>query len=240
MAVILYHKKLSDGFFLLKAEAHARVFPGQFYMLRAWGDCPVLSRPVSVYDADGDGVTFLYKVVGKGTRIISKLKPGDDITLQGPYGNGFFDVLGDASGSIAMVGGGVGIAPFYYTAKKLKIKYPKVSVDMYLGFSGTPLLLDAFGRVSDNLVTDVGGYITDKIAPEKYGQILTCGPQAMMRALYQKCKTAGVSEKLYVSLENRMACGIGTCLVCRCRTTGGNKKTCADGPVFKGEAVFSL
>jgi len=236
LSVILFNKKLTGDFYLLKAEADDRVFPGQFYMLRAWGDYPVLSRPISVYDADGEGITFLYKVVGKGTEIFSKLKPGDEITLQGPYGNGFPII----SGSIAMVGGGVGIAPFYYTAKKVREKYPAAVIDMFLGFSGTPLLLDEFGLVSDNLITDVGGYITDKVAPEKYGHILTCGPEPMMRALYQKCKASGVAEKLYVSLETRMACGIGTCLACSCKTTGGNKKTCADGPVFKGEAVFSL
>ena len=240
MALVLFNKKLTEDFYLLKAKAGAGALPGQFYMLRAWGDYPVLSRPVSVYDADGEGVTFLYKVIGKGTGIFSRLKPGDEITLQGPYGNGFSEVFGDASGRIAMVGGGVGIAPFYFTAKQIREKHPGAKIDMFLGFSTIPLLLDEFRSVSDNLITDVGGYITDKIAPEKYDTILTCGPEPMMRALYRKCEAAGALERLYVSLETRMACGIGSCLVCSCKTTGGNKKTCSDGPVFKGEAVFSL
>jgi dihydroorotate dehydrogenase electron transfer subunit len=84
----------------------------------------------------------------------------------------------------------------------------------------------------------VGGFITDEIEPAGYDHIFTCGPEVMMRALYGKCKRAGAAGKVYVSMENRMACGVGACLVCSCGTTGGNKKVCRDGPVFKGEAVF--
>ncbi len=94
--------------------------------------------------------------------------------------------------------------------------------------------------MSDKLITDVGGYITDKIEPKAYDYIFTCGPNAMMLALYKKCALQNGSDKLYVSLENRMACGIGACLVCTCKTVGGNKKVCADGPVFPGKAVYSL
>ena len=84
---------------------------GQFYMLRAWNEYPVLSRPISVFDADPETVSFLYKVVGKGTEIFAGLKAGDEITLDGPHGNGFPEV----KGKVALVGGGVGIAPVSYT-----------------------------------------------------------------------------------------------------------------------------
>lgn len=235
MSVILSNQQLSSDFYLMKAECSDAAAPGQFYMLRAWGDIPVLSRPVSVYDADAKSVTFLYRVVGQGTEIFSRLKPGGEITLQGPYGNGFPDV----QGKVALVGGGVGIAPLFLTAKEIRRKHGDAQVDIFLGFRDAPLLLDAFKAVSDRLVTDVGGYITDRVEPGVYDAVLTCGPEPMMRALYQKCIAQNAASRLYVSMENRMACGIGACLVCTCKTVGGNKKTCKDGPVFKGEAVFS-
>lgn len=234
MAKILYNKRLSKDFHLMAAKCGDAVRQGQFYMLRAWDTYPVLSRPISVYDCDGTSVTFLYKVVGEGTDIFSRLEAGNEITLQGPYGNGF----PEAGGKIALVGGGVGIAPLFITAKRLK--QSGCEVDIFLGFSDGAILADEYKQVSDSVDIDVGGYITDKVEPENYDFIFTCGPEVMMRALYKKCAEHGVSQRLYVSLENRMACGIGACLVCSCKTTNGNRKVCKDGPVFKAEEVFSI
>jgi dihydroorotate dehydrogenase electron transfer subunit len=203
-------------------------------MLRAWERYPVLSRPISVFDSDGETVSFLYKVVGRGTEILSGLEAGDDITLQGPLGSAFPEV----SGKIALVGGGVGIAPFYVAAKQLKAAHSNCLLDLYLGFSDRALLTDDYRRMADNVTVNVGGFITDEIDPEGYDHLFACGPEVMMRALYGKCKKAGAEGKVYVSMENRMACGVGACLVCSCGTAEGNKKVCKDGPVFKGEAVF--
>jgi dihydroorotate dehydrogenase electron transfer subunit len=208
---------------------------GQFYMLRAWGNYPVLSRPISVFDSDGQTVSFLYKVVGKGTEIFAELKAGDSVTLQGPLGNSFPEV----DGRIALVGGGVGIAPLFLAAKQLRAAHPDCLLDIYLGFSDQALLTNEYQRVTDSVTIDVGGFITDKVDPSRYDHLLTCGPEVMMRALYGKCKGAD-ANKIYVSMENRMACGVGACLVCSCKTTGGNKKVCKDGPVFNGKDVFGL
>jgi dihydroorotate dehydrogenase electron transfer subunit len=207
---------------------------GQFYMLRAWARYPVLSRPISVFDSDGGTVSFLYKVIGKGTEIFSGLKAKEDITLQGPLGSAFPEV----TGKIALVGGGVGIAPFYLAARQLKSAHPECRVDLYLGFSDGAILTDDYQEKADKVTVNVGGFITDEIDPAGYDHIFACGPEVMMRALYSKCREAGAAGKVYVSMENRMACGVGACLVCSCRTAGGNKKVCKDGPVFKGEAVF--
>lgn len=236
MSEILYNKRLSEDFFLLKAKHGNNSVPGQFYMLRAWESYPVLSRPISVFDSDGESVTFLYKVVGEGTEIFSRLKAGDDITLFGPYGNGFPGI----DGKLALVGGGVGIAPLYFAAKRFKAARTGGTVDIFLGFSGEAVLVKEFGQAADRVVVDIGGYITDKIEPEGYDCVMACGPEAMMRALYKKCAAKGAGDRLYVSMENRMACGIGACLVCSCKTSGGNKKACKDGPVFTGEAVFGI
>lgn len=234
MAEILQNEQVSDDFYLMKVKKENQAAMWQFYMLRAWNEYPVLSRPISVFDADPETVSFLYKVVGKGTEIFTKLKAGDEITLDGPHGNGFPEV----KGKIALVGGGVGIAPLYLTAKTLKKLDPDTKVDIYLGFSGQPILTDRYEAVADQVKVNVGGFVTDDIDPREYDFILTCGPEIMMKVLYRKCRDLKAKAPVYVSMENRMACGIGACLVCTCKTSKGNRRACKDGPVMLGNEVF--
>lgn len=236
MSKILSNEQLSQDFFLMRVEHENTAQMGQFYMMRAWDKYPVLSRPISVYDTDRDTISFLYKVVGEGTEIFSKLEAGDDITLQGPLGN----TVPDFTGKIALVGGGVGIAPLYLAAKQLKRQAPDCTIDIFLGFSDSVILEEEYREICDNLKVNLGGFVTDDISPQDYDHIFTCGPEIMMEVLYNKCKENGVGDRLYVSMENRMACGVGACLVCTCKTTDGNKKACKDGPIFKGEAVFEV
>lgn len=230
MSKVLLNEKLSEDFYLLKVSEKNKADIGQFYMIRSWGKYPILSRPISVFDSDGENISFLYKVVGEGTKLLSDIKEGDDITLNGPYGNGFPLV----EGKVALVGGGLGIAPLYLTAKKLK----NAQVDIYLGFSSKAVLTKEYEEVSDNLKINVGGFITDEIDPRNYDYILTCGPEIMMKTLYNKCVSLNAKAKLYVSMEKKMACGMGICLVCSCKTKNGNKKVCTDGPVFEASEVF--
>lgn len=238
MGKIICNQKVGEDFYLMKAEQKNNAAMGQFYMLRAWDTYPVLSRPISVYDADKDTVSFLYKVVGKGTELLAQLKAGDEITLDGPHGNGFPSVPG--AKKIALVGGGVGIAPLYLAAKTYKKENPDCLVDIYLGFSGEPVLTQEYEAAADTVTVNVGGFVTDDINPNEYDAIMTCGPTVMMRVLYDKCVRCGAEAPLYVSMENRMACGIGACLVCSCKTSGGNRKVCKDGPVFSGSEVFGV
>lgn len=234
MSKIISNIKLSKDFYLMRVEEKNSAKMGQFYMLRAWETYPVLSRPISIYDADSDSISFLYKVVGKGTKYFSTLEAGDEISLEGPLGTGFPSV----KGKIALVGGGVGIAPFYLVAKELKETYRDVKIDIYLGFSDEVILKDEFEKLCDKLTINVGGFITDEIDTREYDTIMTCGPEIMMKVLYDKCKKEGTKDKLYVSMENRMACGIGACLVCTCKTSKGNKRACKEGPVMLGKEVF--
>ena len=236
MGKIRSNKKVDQDFYLMIVEQENDARMGQFYMLRAWDTYPVLSRPISVFDADGQTVSFLYKVIGKGTKMLSELEAGEEITLDGPHGNGFPELAGKKK--IALVGGGVGIAPLFLAAKTYKAADPEVQVDIYLGFSGEPILIDEYREVADNVTVNVGGFVTDDIDPCAYDAICTCGPGIMMKVLYEKCQKVGATAPLYVSMENRMACGIGACLVCTCKTSGGNKKVCKDGPVFLGSEVF--
>ncbi len=233
-AAVLRNTRLSEDFYLIKVRHKNTAAMGQFYMLRAWGDFPVLSRPISVFDSDGESVSFLYKVVGEGTELIAALREGASLSLLGPLGRGFPLV----EGRVAMVGGGVGIAPLYLAAKTIRAHSQKNLVDLYLGFSSASVLSREFSMVADRLTTDVGGIITDHIRPRDYDVIFTCGPIPMMRALYNKCKDYDV--RLYVSMESRMACGIGACLGCSCPTIDGNRKVCKDGPVFEGREIFEF
>jgi dihydroorotate dehydrogenase electron transfer subunit len=232
MSRVLSNLQLSRDFFLMRVAEPNEAKMGQFYMLRSWGMYPLLSRPLSVYDADPETLTFLYKVVGQGTKLFSGLRAGDSVATGRALGNTFPVV----TGRVALVGGGVGIAPLYLTAKTLKKMDASTRLDLYLGFSDEAVLCGEFEKVGDRVVTDVGGFITDRISPEDYDWVLTCGPEAMMRALYGKCEKAGT--KLYVSMERRMACGFGVCLACGCDTSRGRKKVCVDGPVFPAEEVF--
>lgn len=204
--------------------------PGQFYLLRAWQEAPLLGRPLSVFDFSEGKVEFVFKVVGKGTEILAKLKPDDPIQLQGPYGNGFPEVRG----KILLVGGGLGNVPLHATARVLKEQGD--TVDLRLGFAEKTYCEENFQTAATETQLIVGGLVTEGLELDGYDAVLTCGPHPMMEAVVKLAKEAGIPS--YVSVEKRMACGIGACLVCTCKTKSGNKKTCKDGPVFKGEEVF--
>ena len=116
MYKILENKYIGEDMYFMKVEGNFKAEMGQFYMLRAWDTYPLLSRPISVHDIDENSISFLYKVVGEGTKIFSTLKVGDDIKLEGPYGKGYEKV----EGKVALVGGGIGVAPLYLVAKNIE------------------------------------------------------------------------------------------------------------------------
>lgn len=226
MYKVIENKYIGEDMYIMKVAGCFEGEMGQFYMLRAWDMFPLLSRPISIHDIDNQGITFLYKVVGHGTQILSKLKENDDINLEGPYGKGYERV----TGRVALVGGGIGIAPLYLVAKNID------NCDIYLGFRNEEILKEKYEKVCNRLYTTMGdNFITDILNIVEYDYILTCGPTPMMEKLVEM--TEGTNTKIMVSLENHMACGVGACLVCTCKTQFGNKKTCKDGPVFWGEDV---
>lgn len=227
MYKVLKNEYVGEDMYLMEVEGSFKGEMGQFYMLRAWDNYPLLSRPISIHDISENSISFLYKVFGEGTKILSKLKPEDTIKLEGPYGNGYEKV----EGRVALVGGGIGVAPLYLVAKNIK------NCDAYLGFRNEPILIDKYEEVCNEVKVAVGNtFVTDIIDINKYDYILTCGPTPMMEKLVKMVE--GTNTKVMVSLENHMACGVGACLVCTCKTKFGNKKTCKDGPVFRGEDVI--
>jgi dihydroorotate dehydrogenase electron transfer subunit len=254
MTKILENTQISKDFYLMKVERDKAkeqedtIQMGQFYMVRAWDKYPLLSRPISVFDADENSVSFLYQAIGEGTKILSTKVVGETISIDRPHGNGFPNV----TGKIALVGGGVGVAPLFYATKKLR-EYAenmensyreddknKTIIDMYLGFREETLLIEEYERVADSVTVNIGGFVTEDIDTTKYDVIMTCGPEVMMKVLWEKCKKQGTKATVYASLENRMACGIGACLVCTCKTPSGNKRACKDGPVLLAKEIFEV
>ncbi len=114
---------IDKRYFLIKTDFKEKVLPGQFFMLRSWENYPTLSRPISIFDFS-QGADFLIEELGEGTSLLRTVKKGDSIKLYGPYGNSFNTDVDE----VALVGGGVGIAPMYYLAKKIKEKKPQAKV----------------------------------------------------------------------------------------------------------------
>jgi len=233
---VISNIEVSKNIYKLYVSGNFNVKPGQFFMIRGWGEYPLLPRPLSVHDKDENGVYFLYSVLGKGTELLKKLKYEDKIELLGPLGNGF-DVE-NIKGNVAVVSGGIGIAPMLYLTKKLT----NCTVDLFAGFRDETFSIENFKEyVSNiNIASESGkfgykGYITDIFYPENYDVVLCCGPEVMMNKVIKMCREKNVP--VYVSMEKHMACGLGACLVCTCKTTNGNKRTCKDGPVFLGEEI---
>lgn len=236
-AAVCENTKICEGIYRLSVKAEDKPLPGQFFMLRAWGIEPVLSRPVSVHDFKDGTVSFLYEVRGRGTKIFSSLRAGDTIEYMGPLGNGFD--LNHMGGKVAFVTGGIGIAPMYYAAKMLK----NSTIDLYAGFRNKSYLIEDMAHLADSIyiATDDGsegykGFITDIFNPLDYCVVLCCGPQPMMNKIIKSCIRC--ATPVFVSMESRMACGIGACLACSCKTISGNKRTCKEGPVFSGREVI--
>ncbi len=228
--------EIEDGIFKLTIKGKFNGKPGQFYMLRCWNKEPLLSRPVSINHIDEEKIVFLYQIVGEGTELLSKLKKSEDIEIMGPLGNGFD--IDSIKGKVAIVAGGIGIAPMQYVTENLK----NCKTDVYAGFRDKSYIIDEFKQFSQNIniSTETGtegykGYITDLVKPELYDVVLCCGPEIMMNKVIKLCKDKNV--KLYVSMEKHMACGVGACLVCTCKTKQGNKRTCKEGPVFLGDDI---
>ena len=213
--------------------------PGQFAELRV-DNTPsvVLRRPISVhsFDAAKNEIGFLVQVVGDGTRWLASLKAGDKVNTLMPLGNGF-TMPAESGGRYLLVGGGVGSAPLYYLAEQLKkngndfviLIGARAQKDLYRRDA-----YEALGRVE--YTTEDGslgekGYVTNhSVLAEKFDRIYTCGPKPMMLAVAKYARENGIACE--VSLENKMACGLGACLCCVEDTKEGHKCVCTDGPVF--------
>lgn len=236
--------------------------PGQFFMLRSRNSKQLLGRPISFHDfwktehriyKDGDVLdgdfaydeqphTMLEFIVlgrGAGTKELIELRDGDKVEILGPLGNGFPPP--SPSGLVCLVSGGVGVAPISSFAATL----PEGSYDFYASFKSDSYGLEKVNARAVTIATEDGSdgvqgklpviLNAEILEQEFYDAVYACGPTPMLKYVKEICEKT--ETPLYVSMENRMACGVGVCLGCTIKTTEGNKRCCKDGPVFPGEIL---
>jgi len=253
LGTVLSQEMLQDGIYSMwiQTTIAKTAIPGQFVSLYSKDGARKLPRPISLCEIDSEkpAVRLVYRVVGDGTKEMSTLQAGDSIKVLGPLGNGF---PLDQGQKVILVGGGIGVPPMLETAKALrKAGLSKEQVITVMGYRNQDtFLVDQFEAVSTMYIaTDDGslgthGTVID--AMKEHGLtadvILSCGPKPMLRGL----KEFGLEKNIpvYVSMEERMACGVGACLGCVCQSTEKdhhskvhNKRVCKDGPVFLSTEV---
>ena len=233
---IVENTRLVPGVYRMKlrGDTSAITAPGQFVNIQLEG--LFLRRPISVCDVEGDVLTIIYKVVGKGTEAMSHLQEGQLDVLTG-LGNGYD--LSAAGERPVLLGGGVGVPPMYLLAKRLIAdgKTPAV----ILGFNKKEEIFyeEEFKALGCKVfVTTVDGsygikgFVTNALQALDYTHFFTCGPEPMLKAVYKASKTSG-----QMSFEERMGCGFGACMGCSCKTLTGYKRICKDGPVMRKEEI---
>ena len=209
---------------------------GQFVNIKL--DGLYLRRPISVCDCEGDVLTLIYKVVGKGTEQMSRMVAGESLDLLTGLGNGYdISLSGEKP---LLLGSGVGVPPLYVLCKKLVAEGKKPTV--ILGFNKADEVFyekefEALGArviiaTADGSV-GVKGFVTTAMEGIDYSYFYTCGPEPMLKAVYKATTTSG-----QMSFEERMGCGFGACMGCSCKTITGYKRICKEGPVMKKEEVL--
>ena len=233
---IIENRPLTDSVMLmrLRGDTSDITGPGQFVNIKL--DGLFLRRPISVCDCQGDILTLIYKVVGKGTEQMRKMESGKLDILTG-LGNGYdMTLCGD---SVLVIGGGVGVPPMYMLARLLRKEGKKVTA--ILGFNTKDEIFyeDEFKALGCDTVVatadgsyGVKGFVTDAMKDLSYDYFYTCGPEPMLKAVYNATDVSG-----QFSFEERMGCGFGACMGCSCKTLYGNKRICKDGPVLVKEEI---
>ena len=232
------NRPLTDAVYemVLSGDTTAITNCGQFVDLRL--PEKYLRRPISVCDYADNSLTLIYKVVGQGTEIMSRLPVGTELDVLTGLGNGYDTAL--SGQNPVLVGGGVGVPPLYNLCRKLlsEGKHPTV----VLGFNTASeiFLRQEFEElgVSVHVATADGsfgtkGFVTDVLKDLDYSYFYACGPMPMFRAMEQVVTTSG-----QYSFEERMGCGFGACMGCTIQTRSGYRRVCKDGPVFVREEAF--
>ncbi len=249
-AEIANSRHLCEDIFELEIKADTEdIIPGQFFNLYLNDEAHLLPRPISVCDAKNGILKFVFRKVGYGTKVFSELSGGTVLRLLGPLGNGYPIESLNKEKRILLAGGGLGVPPMLLAARILAAR--GMSFEIVLGFRDEGFLLEEFEAVkaSVHLVSDTGrigekGNVIDCINHKELhpDTVFACGPKPMLSALKNYTQEKGIN--LFVSLEERMACGVGACLACVCETAEmdehsmvHNKRVCKDGPVFDAKEV---
>lgn len=212
--------------------------PGQFVNIELDGF--YLRRPISICDYDDRTITLIYKVVGSGTEVMSRMTAGVKLDLLTGLGNGF-DPAVECRRPL-LVGGGVGVPPLYRLAKELSARGREATVALGFNTAAEIFYEDEFRTLGAKVFVSTAdgskgtkGFVTDAIRENavEFDYFYACGPMPMLRALCECCEQNGE-----LSFEERMGCGFGACMGCSCKTLAGNKRICKDGPVMKREEII--
>ena len=218
----------------LCGDVSAVSVPGQFIDIEIGGN--FLRRPISVCDRDESSVTILYKAVGRGTVQLSEMTAGTELDVLTGLGNGFD--LSAAGETPLLIGGGIGSAPLCWLARELRRQGKTVYIALGFNTADEIICEETFRALGCNVTIATAdgsrgmkGFVTDAL-PDAYSFFYTCGPEPMLRAVYRAAKGPG-----QFSFEERMGCGFGACMGCTCKTAGGYKRICRDGPVLRKEEI---
>lgn len=256
---ILENRNISKDIYLMKLAGdfkQAEFSPGRFLHIKCSESTEtLLRRPMSICDVSDDEKTlkFIYRKEGKGTALLSKKSTGEMLDMLAPLGKGFDLNEVKAGKNILLVGGGIGVPPLYYLGRKLKEKGLKIY--SILGFSeGAQIFYEKeFSELGECLVcTDDGSYgkkglVTDFMDLVSIDYLYACGPNPMLKAIQSLVLAAKPELPSFLSVEERMGCGIGACLACICKASETGKerfqknylRVCTEGPVFRlNEIVF--
>ena len=256
---VLEHRDMGSGYRYLSLAAPAiaaDAAPGQFVHVRVPALEPsALRRPFSIFNADpaSGRLELLYKTVGRGTAALNAVRPGDEVSVMGPLGHGFplkCDV------AALLVGGGFGVAPLYFLARRLldsnpqTLKHSNNAIKLFVGgrTANDLLALDRFKELGVEVFTatndgsaGVKGLVTDPLDDEMIRlraeggkfELFACGPDPMLKAVAMRATGSG--SKGWISMDRHMVCGVGACYACIQKTVRGNSRCCIEGPVFAAE-----
>jgi len=235
---VISNKRIAKNVYEMKLSGDTSpiICPGQFVNIKI--ESEFLRRPISICDYDDTTLTLIYKVVGKGTSIMSAMQENTWLDLLIALGNGFN--TNESGENPVLIGGGVGVPPMYKLAKELISEGKKVTV--ILGFNKEEEIFykEEFEKIGATVyVTTVDGsvgtkgFVTDVLKDLEYSYVFTCGPEPMLKAVYNTSTTSG-----QFSFEERMGCGFGVCMGCSCKTKYGNKRICMDGPILRKEEII--
>ena len=242
---IIDNRLLTDAVFSITVKSRELALEsvaGQFLHIKC-GEARILRRPISICSIRDDKVNFVFEVKGEGTKWLSDCKSGMKLNILGPLGRGFCM----PEGKLIVVGGGVGTPPMLFAAKSAIN-----GVTAILGFRSSDrlILVDEFKAVCDDVLvtTDDGSAgihdpvtkpLEDLLKTGEYESVMSCGQMLMQKAVKEVCDRYDI--KCQISLEERMGCGVGACLVCACATMEGDtikmSRACLDGPVFDANEV---
>ncbi len=209
---------------------------GQFVNIKLDGF--FLRRPISVCDYNDNELTLIYKVVGKGTEYMAELGAGEKLDILTGLGNGYD--LSKSGNEPVLIGGGAGVPPMYNLCRKLVAEGKKPQVILGFNKENEVFFENEFKALGAEVTVTTAdgsygmkGFVTDALKNMKYTYIYSCGPEPMLKAIYNTAETSG-----QLSFEERMGCGFGACMGCSCATKYGNKRICKDGPVLEMEEII--